>query len=113
MPKLKLTEILDDKPVKVTVELPAKLHRDLVAYAQVLGGEAGSSIPDPARLIARCSNASWRRIEDLRSRGGPRRGRRSTSLRARVFRAAQNPSEAEQSPGSWIIVLWRRDGKEG
>lgn len=51
MPKLKLTEILDDKPVKVTVELPAKLHRDLVAYAKVLGEEKGSPISDPVRLI--------------------------------------------------------------
>lgn len=52
MPKLKLNEILDDKPVKVTLELPAKLHRDLVAYAQVLGDEKGSPITDPVRLIA-------------------------------------------------------------
>jgi len=52
LPKLKLTEILDDKPVKVTVELPAKLHRDLVAYAQVLSEEKGSPITDPVRLIA-------------------------------------------------------------
>lgn len=51
MPKLKLSEILDDKPVKVTVELPGKLHRDLVAYAQVLGEEKGSPITDPVRLI--------------------------------------------------------------
>lgn len=52
MTKLKLTEILDDKPVKVTVDLPAKLHRDLVAYAQVLGGETGNPIADPVRLVA-------------------------------------------------------------
>ena len=51
MPKLKLSEILDDKPMKVAVELPAKLHRDLVAYAQVLGAETGSPIADPTRLI--------------------------------------------------------------
>ena len=51
MPKLKLSEILDEKPVKVTVELPAKLHRDLVAYARVLGGETGSPIADPLKLI--------------------------------------------------------------
>lgn len=51
MPKLKLSEILDDKPVKVTVELPAKLHRNLVAYAQVLSEEKGSVISDPVRLI--------------------------------------------------------------
>ena len=51
MPKLKLSEILDEKPVKVTVELPAKLHRDLVAYAQILSEERGSPIADPIRLI--------------------------------------------------------------
>ena len=51
MPKLKLTEILDDKPVKVTVELPAKLHRDLVAYGQVLSEEKRSTRSDPVRLI--------------------------------------------------------------
>lgn len=33
MTKLKLGPIADDKPVKVTVELPASLHRDLAAYA--------------------------------------------------------------------------------
>ena len=31
MAKLKLGPIVDDKPVKVTVELPAPLHRDLIA----------------------------------------------------------------------------------
>lgn len=51
MPKLKLSEILDDKSVKVTVELPAKLHRDLVAYAQILSAENGSPIADPVRLV--------------------------------------------------------------
>jgi hypothetical protein len=37
MTKLKLGAIEDDKPVKLTVELPAQIHRDLLAYAQVLG----------------------------------------------------------------------------
>ncbi len=32
MAKLKLGAIDDDKPVKLTVELPAAIHRDLVAY---------------------------------------------------------------------------------
>ncbi len=36
MAKLKLGPIADDKPVKVTVELPAQLHRDLIAYAEIL-----------------------------------------------------------------------------
>ena len=52
MPKLKLGAIADDKPVRLTVEIPAALHRDLVAYAQVLGRETGQSIAEPAKLIA-------------------------------------------------------------
>lgn len=36
MTKLKLGPIVEDKPVKVTVELPGPLHRDLVAYADYL-----------------------------------------------------------------------------
>lgn len=51
-PKLKLGAIADDKPVRLTVEIPAVLHRDLVAYAQVLGRETGQSISEPAKLIA-------------------------------------------------------------
>lgn len=51
MAKLKLGPIVNDKPVKVTVELPASLHRDLVAYAEILGREAGQPAADPVRLI--------------------------------------------------------------
>ena len=50
--KLKLGAIADDKPVRLTVEIPAALHRDLVDYAQVLGRETGQSISEPAKLIA-------------------------------------------------------------
>jgi hypothetical protein len=51
MTKLKLGLIPDDKPVKVTVELPASLHRDLVAYAEILGGEVGQVPLAAERLI--------------------------------------------------------------
>ncbi|MEJ8570394.1 DUF2274 domain-containing protein [Microbaculum marinum] len=51
MVKLKLGPLPDDKPVKVTVELPASLHRDLVAYAEILGRETGQSPGDSVRLI--------------------------------------------------------------
>lgn len=51
MAKLKLGAIADDKPVKVTVELPAALHRDLKAYAEALGREQGQTISDPMKLI--------------------------------------------------------------
>lgn len=39
MAKLKLGAIADDKPVKVSLELPAPLHRDLVAYADYLNSQ--------------------------------------------------------------------------
>lgn len=51
MTKLKLGPIVDEKPVKVTIELPATVNRDLIAYAEVLGRETGQAIDDPARLI--------------------------------------------------------------
>ena len=48
MAKLKLGPIADDKPVKVTLELPAGLHRDLAGRDRVLElkiplGKAGGS----------------------------------------------------------------------
>ena len=51
-PKLKLGAIADDKPVKLTVEIPAALHRDLVAYAQALERETAQGAIEPAKLIA-------------------------------------------------------------
>ena len=51
MAKLKLGAIADEKPVKVSLELPASLHRDLVAYAEVLSRESGRQVSDPVRLI--------------------------------------------------------------
>ena len=52
MAKLKLGAIADDKPVKLTIELPAAVHRDLLAYAEILASESGQSGHDPAKLIA-------------------------------------------------------------
>ena len=52
MAKLKLGAIADDKPVKLTVELSAAVHRDLVSYGQVLARETGQGVVDPAKLIA-------------------------------------------------------------
>ena len=51
MAKLKIGTLLDDKPVKVTTELPAPIHRDLITYAETLAHETGHSV-DPGRLIA-------------------------------------------------------------
>ena len=51
MPKLKIAALPDDKPVKITTELPASVHRDLVAYAEAMARENGQRI-DPVKLIA-------------------------------------------------------------
>ena len=48
MTKLKIGAIEDDKPVTITIKLPAVVHRDLMAYAEVLKREGG----DPNSLVA-------------------------------------------------------------
>jgi hypothetical protein len=48
--RLKLGAIPDDKPVRVSVDLPAEVHRDLAAYAEALARETGQAL-EPARLI--------------------------------------------------------------
>ncbi|WP_342740038.1 DUF2274 domain-containing protein [Bradyrhizobium sp. B117] len=52
MAKLKLEAIEDDKPVKVTLELPASVRRDLSFYSEILAAETGQPISDPVKLIA-------------------------------------------------------------
>lgn len=50
MTKLKLGPIPDEKPIRLSIDLPASLYRDLVAYADVLARETGQRI-EPAKLI--------------------------------------------------------------
>ena len=52
MAKLKLCTFDEDKPIKVTHELPASVHRDLVTSAEVLARQRGQPINDPVKLIA-------------------------------------------------------------
>jgi hypothetical protein len=53
MTKLKISTIADDKPVKLTIELPAAVYRDLTAYAGLLTQPSESTKPiEPAKLIA-------------------------------------------------------------
>jgi hypothetical protein len=52
MTKLKLGTLADDKPVKLSIELPANVHRDLIAYAEVLARETGQAVSDPSKLAA-------------------------------------------------------------
>jgi hypothetical protein len=52
MAKLKLGAIESDKPVRLTIELPAAVHRNLVAYVEVHANETGQAAVDPRKLIA-------------------------------------------------------------
>lgn len=51
MAKLKLGIVLDDHPVKLTVELTAATHRNLVRYSQVLAEETGQKAVETVKLI--------------------------------------------------------------
>lgn len=51
MAKLKLGPLVDDKPVRLTIELPAQVHRDLAAYAELLATESRQGV-EPAKLVA-------------------------------------------------------------
>ena len=51
MAKLKLSTLLDDKPVRIAIDLPADTHRLLVAYAEAMARETGQPV-EPNRLVA-------------------------------------------------------------
>lgn len=52
MSKLKIDSIEDDKPVTMNIKVPAAVHRDLIAYAEILAQQNGQPIKDPSQLIA-------------------------------------------------------------
>jgi hypothetical protein len=51
MTRLKLADLADEKAVRLTVEVSARLHRELLAYAAVLNGGDAKGAPPPERLI--------------------------------------------------------------
>ncbi|KUO51901.1 MAG: hypothetical protein APF78_08135 [Sphingomonadales bacterium BRH_c3] len=51
MTRLKLSDITGEKPVKLTIEIPARLHRELTTYAAVLNGGDAKGAPTPEQLI--------------------------------------------------------------
>ncbi len=51
MTRLSLTDITDGKPVKLTIEIPARLHRRLVEYGMVLSDGRREEAPRPELLI--------------------------------------------------------------
>ncbi|MET3780806.1 hypothetical protein ABIC32_001451 [Brevundimonas sp. 1080] len=50
MSTLKLAGLQDDTPVKLTLELPAEIHRDLVLYAELLASADGANLA-PQQLV--------------------------------------------------------------
>jgi hypothetical protein len=52
MAKPKLGAIEDLKPVRLTIELPAAVQRNLLAYAEALARETAQGTIEPAKLIA-------------------------------------------------------------
>lgn len=51
MTRLTLADLADEKPIRLTVEVSARLHRELLAYAAVLNGGDAKGAPPPERLI--------------------------------------------------------------
>lgn len=51
MTRLKLSDIADEKPVRLTIEISARLQRDLTSYGIALNGGDAKGAPTPERII--------------------------------------------------------------
>ena len=51
MTRLKLSDLGNEKPVRLTIEITARLHRDLLAYAAAVNGGEAKGAPPPERLV--------------------------------------------------------------
>ena len=99
MAKLKLGAIADDRPVKLTIELPATVHRDLVAYGQVLARETGQGAVEPAKLIAPML------VRFMVTDRAFAKLRRGTALTGPTSRAGLVPKEGHEAPNDRVLEL--------
>ena len=51
MAELRLKKIVDERPVKISVELPSPVYHDLIRYAELMSGDDEKAI-EPAKLVA-------------------------------------------------------------
>lgn len=51
MTRLSLADLANEKPMRLTVEISARLHRELLSYATVVNGGDPKGAPPPERLI--------------------------------------------------------------
>lgn len=52
MSRLRLGPIADDKPVKLMIEVPGRLHRDILVYAEIHAKATGLAEPLAPEKIA-------------------------------------------------------------
>jgi hypothetical protein len=97
--KLKLGAIADDRPMKLTIELPASVHRDLIAYGQVLARETGQGAVEPAKLIApmiarfMATDRAFARL------------RRGTAVTGQAAQARLIPEEGHEAADNRVLEL--------
>lgn len=51
MTRLTLADLADEKPVRLNVELSARLHRELLAYGIAINNGDAKGAPTPERLV--------------------------------------------------------------
>lgn len=51
MTRLKMADLTDEKPVRLTLDVPARLHRTLAAYAVAVNGGDPKGAPTIERLV--------------------------------------------------------------
>jgi|GEM_PF-210298 len=51
MSKLRISLPVEEKPVKLRIELPTALYKDIQLYAELLAAESGSNPVEPEKLI--------------------------------------------------------------